>query len=277
MARAIATAVPEPATRTSVHVNGPTLWWWAAVVLLPAVLLGLHAWRAYDTLRDAVPDPLREAAFASRPFGQASDGGPRPTAPIGPTTPTPLIASTIFVPDCATTLVVRFDPDAAGHGEVTIRLARQQPGNQFIETPPLYETSGRLESMPGGVWTLHPPMEPLRARFVRITLEPASDARGAVLLRAPASRGRARASLDDRWGSRPSLLAGARTAHADPLACVAAGEPLPRALVLPGALFLGMVWALTLIVVAMWLGPRPRARAPAQARAPRPPASSPPA
>jgi hypothetical protein len=199
-------------------------------------LLGAVVFRSYVLLMDAIPNPLGEPATQSVPIG--ANGA----------------EATVFVPDCAATLVVRFDPASAPRGVVTASLTLNQVGGLFTE-PPVLETSGRLDAMPGGVWTLDAPLSELRGRFVRMQIRVADDARASLLVRSPRRAGSGRSSLDDRWAPRTSPIAGAQSVDLDPIRCLAAREPLPRWLRLPAFAFLGSIWMIVVGIVAWWIWP----------------------
>jgi hypothetical protein len=210
--------------------------WPGVAVIVAATLLGAHVFRSWTVLMDAAPDPLGESAVARLPMG-----------PSG-------VESTLFVPDCATSLVVRFDPTSTLRGEVTASLSLNQLGGIFPDAP-VFQARARLETMSGGVWTLGAPLDYLRGRFVRLRIRLADAAQASVLMRAPRPPGHARVTFDDRWAPRRTPIAGAVSADHDPIRCLATREPMPRWLRLPAMAFLGSVWMLVVGIVAMWLWP----------------------
>jgi hypothetical protein len=211
--------------------------WRGLAAIGAAGLLGAFVLRSYTHLMDSIPDPLGEPAVQSLPIGATG------------------AESTLFVPDCAAALVVRFDPASALRGSVTASLSLNQVGGLFPDVP-VFQTSGRLEAMPSGVWTLDAPLSQLRGRFVRLRIRPADDARAALLARAPRPAGYARVTLDDRSASHRTPIAGAQSGDLDPIRCLAAREPMPRWLRLPAIAFLGSVWMLAVGIAAwsMWNG-----------------------
>jgi hypothetical protein len=210
--------------------------WVAVTLIVAAALLGVHAWRGLQVLREAVPDPARETAVRATSLAR------------GP------IAVTLFVPDCAEGVLVRFDPSAPRQGDVSASLALNEPGNRFASAP-MFRSTARLESLTDGVWMLHPPMDDLRGRFVRLQVDAGPDARAAVSMRSARPPDRNRANLDERWALHASPIAGAYTATQDALPCIATSDPMPRWLAWPTVWCLGAVWLLTIVTVAWWMWP----------------------
>jgi hypothetical protein len=215
--------------------------WRSIAVIGAAGLLGVVVFRSYTLLIDSIPDPLGEVAVQSQPIGA---GGAE---------------STLFVPDCVAAVVIRFDPASPLLGGVTASLSLNEVGGRFSAVP-VFQTSGRLEAMPGGVWTLDAPLSELRGRFVRLRIQPADDARASLLMRAPRPAGYPRLSFDDRAAPRHSFITGAQSADLDPIRCLAAREPLPRWLRLPTIAFLGTVWLVVVAIVTWWMWPDRSAR-----------------
>jgi hypothetical protein len=212
---------------------------WRGIAIIGAAwLLGAVVIRSYAQLMDSISNPLGETAIQSLPIG--ANGA----------------EATVFVPDCAATLVVRFDPASAPRGVATASLSLNQVGGLFRD-PPVFQTSRSLDAMPGGVWTLDAPISQLRGRFVRMRIHLADDARASLLVRAPRRAGSGRISLDDRWAPRNSPIAGARSVDLDPIRCLATRDQMPRWLRIPAFVFLGSIWMLVVGIVAWWIGGDP--------------------
>jgi hypothetical protein len=208
--------------------------WEALAAIAAAALLGVHVWRAYALLIQAVSDPLHEVATHSVPL-----------SPNG-------TESVLFVPECATAIIVRFDPRSDLRGPVHVSLALNEPGGRFAEGP-IFRADASLEALPDGVWTLEPPITPLRGRFLKLMLRAGPEAHGSVLQRAGRGISGARPNLDQRWSMHASVIAGVTTSARDPMRCVATSPPFPRWLGLPAAAYLGAVWVLASVVAGWWL------------------------
>lgn len=220
----------------------------AVATLAAAALLGAVVLRSYALLIDAVPNPLGESAVQSLPIGAAG------------------AESTLFIPDCAASLAVRFDPASAPRGAATVSFSSNQSGGLFPDVP-MFQTSRRLEAMPGGVWTLEAPLAQLRGRAVRLRIRLADDARASLLMRAPRPSRYAHLGFDDRWASRNTPISGAVFVDRDPMRCLAARDAMPRWLRVPAIAFLGSVWMLVVAIVAWWMWPEPDREAGRQASA----------
>jgi hypothetical protein len=88
--------------------------WRSIAAIAVAWLLGTLVFRSYTLLMDSIPDPLGEPAVQSLPMGAEA---------------------TLFVPDCAASLVIRFDPASALRGSVTASLSLNQIGGSFQTIP----------------------------------------------------------------------------------------------------------------------------------------------